>query len=174
MADFERLVKAAHADGIKVILDMVINHTSNENPWFLASRDPHSAYRDWYYWAGPGTRLDARSSMGGAVWHKSGKQHYMGIFCRCMPDLNYHTPAVRREMIAIGQYWLKKGVDGYRLDAAQYPFDKFWNQRHSMRVIDEDVAWWKQYREGLDKVDPQAYRGGRSVGALSPHGALCR
>ena len=157
MADFERLVKAAHADGMKVILDMVINHTSNENPWFLASRDPHSAYRDWYYWASPDTRLDAKSSMGGKVWHKSGRQHYMGIFSRGMPDLNYHTPAVRREMIAIGQYWLKKGVNGYRLDAAKYLLDKFWNQRHSMRAIDADVAWWKQYRDGLDKVDPQAY-----------------
>ena len=157
MADFERLVKAAHANGMKVILDMVINHTSDRNPWFIAAQNPASPYRDWYIWAGPHTNLKEKNPWGGPVWRTLGKQHYMGIFCGCMPDLNYHTPAVRREMIAIGQYWLKKGVDGYRLDAAQYPFDKFWNQRHSMRAIDADVAWWKQYREGLDKVDPQAY-----------------
>jgi glycosidase len=157
MADFERLVKAAHADGIKLILDMVINHTSNQNPWFIAAKNPASPYRDWYYWATPRSRLDARSSMGGQVWRQLGQQHYMGIFCRCMPDLNYHTPAVRQEMVSVGQYWLKKGVDGYRLDAAKYPFEKFWNQRHSLRAIDADVAWWKQYREGLAQVDPQVY-----------------
>ena len=165
MADFERLVKAAHADGIKVILDMVINHTSDQNPWFKAAVNPASPYHDWYYWARPHTDLDAKSPWGGPVWRKLGEQHYMGIFCRCMPDLNYHNPAVRHAMISIGRFWLRKGVDGYRLDAAKHIFDKTQQDNHRMAIMREDAAWWSDYRRGLDAVDPHAYLVGEVTGS---------
>ncbi|MHB1618068.1 MAG: alpha-amylase family glycosyl hydrolase [Metallibacterium sp.] len=165
MADFERLVKAAHADGIKVILDMVINHTSDQNPWFIAARNPASTYHDWYIWAGPHTNLKEKSPWGGPVWRTLGKQHYMGIFCRCMPDLNYDNPAVRHAMISIGRFWLRKGADGFRLDAAKHIFDKLQQDDHSMAIMREDAAWWSEYRSGLDKVDPHAYLVGEVTGS---------
>ena len=165
MADFERLVKAAHADGIKVILDMVINHTSDQNPWFIAAQNPASPYHDWYIWAGPHTNLDEKSPWGGPVWRTLGKQHYMGIFCGCMPDLNYDNPAVRDAMISIGRYWLRKGADGFRLDAAKHIFDKLEQDDHSMAIMDKDAAWWNEYRQGLDSVDPHAYLVGEVTGS---------
>lgn len=165
MADFERLVKAAHADGIKVILDMVINHTSDQNPWFIAAQNPASPYHNWYIWAGPHTNLDAKSPWGGPVWRALGKQHYMGIFCGCMPDLNYDNPAVRNEMISIGRYWLRKGADGFRLDAAKHIYDKLEQDDHSMAIMDKDAAWWDEYRQGLDSVDPHAYLVGEVTGS---------
>lgn len=165
MADFERLVKAAHADGIKVILDMVINHTSDQNPWFKAAVNPASPYHDWYIWAGPHTNLKEKSPWGGPVWRTLGKQHYMGIFCGCMPDLNYNNPAVRHAMISIGRFWLRKGADGYRLDAAKHIFDKLQQDNHSMAIMREDTAWWSEYRSGLDKVDPHAYLVGEVTGS---------
>ncbi|MGN6118813.1 MAG: alpha-amylase family glycosyl hydrolase, partial [Rhodanobacter sp.] len=102
MADFERLVREAHKRGIKVIMDLVINHTSNESPWFKAARDPHSKYRDWYSWATPKTDLKAISATGGFAWHPlpegqtDPQQHYLGVFADVMPDLNYDDPAVRK------------------------------------------------------------------------------
>ena len=165
MADFERLVKAAHADGIKVILDMVINHTSDQNPWFVAAQNPASPYHDWYIWAGPHTNLDAKSPWGGPVWRTSGKQHYMGIFCGCMPDLNYDNPAVRREMIDIGRFWLRHGADGFRLDAAKHIYDKLEQDDRSVAIMDKDAAWWDEYRQGLDSVDPHAYLVGEVTGS---------
>ncbi len=164
MADFERLVKAAHADGIKVILDMVINHTSDRNPWFIAAQNPASPYHDWYIWAGPHTNLDEKSPWGGPVWRTLGRQHYMGIFCGCMPDLNYDNPAVRNEMISIGRYWLRKGADGFRLDAAKHIFDKLERDDHSMAIMDKDAAWWDEYRQGLDSSDAHAYLVGEVTG----------
>ena len=164
MADFERLVQAAHADGIKVILDMVINHTSDQDPWFIAAQNPASPYHDWYIWAGPHTNLDAKSPWGGPVWRALGKQHYMGIFCGCMPDLNYDNPAVRNEMISIGRYWLRKGAAGFRLDAAKHIYDKLEQDDRSMAIMDKDAAWWDAYRQGLDSVDPHAYLVGEVSG----------
>ena len=164
MADFERLVKAAHTDGIKVILDMVINHTSDRNPWFIAAQNPASPYHDWYIWAGPHTNLDEKSPWGGPVWRTLGRQHYMGIFCGCMPDLNYDNPAVRNEMISIGRYWLRKGADGFRLDAAKHIFDKLERDDHSMAIMDKDAAWWDEYRQGLDSSDAHAYLVGEVTG----------
>lgn len=164
MTDFERLVKTAHADGIKLILDMVINHSSDKISWFKAAVNPSSPYHDWYYWAGPHTDLDVKDPWGGPVWHTLDERHYMGIFCRCMPDLNYHNPAVRRTMISIGRFWLCKGVDGFRLDAAKHIFDKTQKDNHSLTIMRESAGWWSEYRRGIDAVDPHAYLVGEVSG----------
>ncbi len=167
IADFERLVAAAHARGIRVIIDLVANHTSNEHPWFKAARDPASPYHDWYLWAGPHTDLEARSPWGGPVWRTLGDQHYMGIFDSHMPDLNYANPAVRKAMISIGRFWLKQGADGFRLDAAKHIFDKFKSNDHSLAIMDKDAAWWSEFRRGIDAVDPHAYLVGEVSGSHS-------
>ncbi|HJP97262.1 MAG TPA: alpha-amylase family glycosyl hydrolase [Rhodanobacteraceae bacterium] len=158
MADFERLVSEAHRRGIKVIIDLVANHTSNRSPWFLAARDPHSRYHDWYTWATPATDLKEISATGGAAWHAlPDGQHYLGVFFSGMPDLNYDNPAVRREMIDIGKFWLKKGVDGFRLDAAQHIYDNFDTDDDSAVVLEKNLEWWREFHRGIDSVEPHAW-----------------
>lgn len=123
-ADFERLIVEAHKRGIRILLDLVLNHTSNMHPWFQkAGRSEEPAERDWYVWGvtDPGWE---RPWGGGPVWHKRGNQYYYGLFWEGMPDLNFRHPAVQKEMLDIAQYWIDKGADGYRLDAIRYLFEK--------------------------------------------------
>ncbi|HJR11311.1 MAG TPA: alpha-amylase family glycosyl hydrolase [Rhodanobacteraceae bacterium] len=168
MADFERLVREAHKRGIKIIMDLVINHTSNESPWFKAARNPHSRYHDWYTWATPETDLKAISATSGFAWHaladgqtgsrrSDSRQEYLGVFTDEMPDLNYDDPAVRKEMIEIGRFWLKKGVDGFRLDAAQHIYLDFETDWGSASVLRKNLDWWSEFHGGIDAANPHAW-----------------
>jgi alpha-amylase len=120
--DFRRLMREAHRRGIRVLVDMVLNHTSDQSPWFQAAlRDTTSPYRAWYRWSP--TKPTAKVDWGADVWHKSPvrDEWYYGLFWRGMPDLNYETPAVRAEARRIARFWLDSmGVDGFRLDAVSY------------------------------------------------------
>jgi alpha-amylase len=119
--DFKRLVAEAHKRGIKVLVDMVLNHTSSENPWFQSAlRDPASPYRAWYRWSP--TKV-VEKNWGGEVWHHSPvrDEYYYGLFWGGMPDLNYMHPPVMAEMKKVARFWLQDmGVDGFRLDAVPY------------------------------------------------------
>ncbi|TAN02643.1 MAG: DUF3459 domain-containing protein [Rhodanobacteraceae bacterium] len=158
MADFERLVRAAHQRGIKVILDLVANHTSNRAPWFIAAQDPHGKYHDWYTWATPETDLKQISATGSYAWHAlPDGQSYLGVFTAEMPDLNYDDPAVRKEMIEVGKFWLKKGVDGFRLDAAQHLYLNFDTDWGSQVVLKKNLDWWREFHRGIDAVNPHAW-----------------
>jgi len=126
--DFERLVEAAHQRGIRVILDLVLNHTSHLHPWFQASRaDPGGPYGDWYLWrdpapgSGPRRRRrpnNWRSFFGGPgwAWDPVRGQFYFHTFLVEQPDLNWHNPAVRQAILDVVRVWLDRGVDGFRLD----------------------------------------------------------
>ena len=120
--DFKRFVAAAHRRGIRVLVDMVLNHTSNEHPWFQAAmRDTTSPYRKWYRWSA--TKPDSKGPWGQEVWYKSPvrDEYYYAVFWSGMPDLNYETPAVRTEVRKIARFWLREmGVDGFRLDAVPF------------------------------------------------------
>ena len=121
-ADFKRLVAAAHRRGIRVLVDLVLNHASSEHPYFKeALRDPASAHRSWFRFA-PSAPAE-RGPWGQQIWHKSPvrDEFYYGIFTAEMPDLNYANPAVRAEAEKVGRFWLTEmGVDGFRLDAVPY------------------------------------------------------
>lgn len=157
MADFHRLLRTAHADGIKVLIDMVLNHTSDQNPWFRQALDPKSPYHDWYTWASKATHLAALSAVGGRAWHERDGEYYLGDFSAQMPDLNYDNPAVRREMIKVGRFWLAQGVDGFRLDATTQIYIDFKSQLGNPRVIAKNIAWWRQYHAALRKTDPHVF-----------------
>ena len=119
--DFKRLVAEAHRRGIRVLVDMVLNHSSSEHPAFKAAlADPSSPYRDWYRFSPTDPGKDAS---GQDHWHRSPirDEYYYGVFSRNMPDLNYEKPAAREEAKKVATYWLKEmGVDGFRLDAVEY------------------------------------------------------
>ena len=121
-ADFKRLVAEAHRRGIRVLVDLVLNHASNEHPYFKeALHDPASPHRSWFRFA-PSAPAE-RGPWGQQVWHKSPErdEYYYGIFYSGMPDLNYANPAVRTEAARVGRFWLTEmGVDGFRLDAVPY------------------------------------------------------
>jgi oligo-1,6-glucosidase/alpha-glucosidase len=125
MEDFDRLLAAVHERGMKLILDMVLNHTSDQHPWFLesaASRD--SDKRDWYVWRDgrkPGGKAPPnnwKSMVAGSGWHyhPPTDQWYWATFLPFQPDLNYRNPEVKEAVFSMLRYWLDKGVDGFRLD----------------------------------------------------------
>lgn len=127
--DFKRLLEAAHAANIKVIIDQVYSHTSEKHPWFSHSRYWRTGeYADWYVWADPkpdgGPPNNWLSVFGGSAWtwETRRKQYYLHHFLAEQPQLNFHNPAVRREMLDVARYWLDLGVDGFRLDVANYYF----------------------------------------------------
>jgi alpha-amylase len=118
-SDFKAFLAAAHKRGIKVILDLPLNHTSDQNPWFVAAQKAGSASADWYIWSA--TNPSYLGPDGQVAWHPLGSRWYYGIFSDAMPDLNYRTPAVTAAMDAVARYWLVDvGIDGFRLDAAKY------------------------------------------------------
>lgn len=118
--DFARLCREAHRRGLRVILDLVLNHTSDQHPWFVASASsPKSDKRDWYVWRpdNPGwTQPWGRNP----TWHEKNGAFYYGIFWGGMPDLNFRSPQVRAEMKRIAKEWLDRGADGFRLDATRH------------------------------------------------------
>nr|WP_268794539.1 alpha-amylase family glycosyl hydrolase [Paenibacillus sp. DMB20] len=124
--DFRTLTAEAHKRGIKVIMDLVVNHTSSEHPWFKeAADDKNSEKRDWYVWAEDQGKEAAGSSAAGSgnPWHEMNGTHYMGTFWSGMPDLNFDNPKVREEMKDTGKFWLEQGADGFRLDAAKHIYE---------------------------------------------------
>ncbi|MBB6670158.1 alpha-amylase family glycosyl hydrolase [Cohnella nanjingensis] len=157
--DLKRLLAEAHKRGIRVIMDLVVNHTSSEHPWFAdASKGPTSAYRDWYIWSSErGGRSPADGAAGAPPWHALNGDDYLGIFWEGMPDLNFDNPAVRQEMTAVGQYWLKQGFDGFRLDAAKHIYGDFNSTINTPGVKQKNQAWWQEFRSGLNEVNPKAY-----------------
>jgi alpha-glucosidase len=122
LADFDELLAQAHARGLRVILDQVLNHTSDEHPWFRESRRSRDNPRaDWYVWV-DGTRErppnNWLSFFGGSAWawDETRRQHYLHLFAREQPDLNWRNPEVRGAIHDVLRFWLERGVDGFRLD----------------------------------------------------------
>jgi alpha-glucosidase len=129
MAEFEDLLKEAHQRGLRVILDLVINHTSDQHTWFQEAKKSRSnPYHDWYLWrdAKPeGKKPNNWQSMtGGSGWEyvPEVEQSYFHMFYRQQPDLNWRNPEVRKAMLQVFRFWLDKGVDGYRLDLVNLYF----------------------------------------------------
>ncbi|MFQ1804658.1 alpha,alpha-phosphotrehalase [Aeromonas veronii] len=122
MEDFEALLAAAHERDIRIVMDIVVNHTSTEHAWFKwALGDKNSPYRDYYIWRDPvdgGVPNNWQSKFGGSAWELDSAtgQYYLHLFAREQADLNWENPAVRAEVKKIIHFWAKKGVDGFRLD----------------------------------------------------------
>ena len=127
LEDFDRLVAAAHRAGLRIIIDQVLSHSSDQHPWFAESRASRDNVKaNWYVWADP--RPDGTppnnwlSVFGGSAWQWEPRreQYYLHNFLASQPDLNYHEPAVVRQMLEEVEFWLKRGVDGMRLDAINF------------------------------------------------------
>lgn len=133
MSDFDELVKKAHEKGIKVIIDFVPNHTSNESSWFNRSRHEEEEYKDYYIWS-KGKASDGKteppnnwtSVFEGSAWQwdENRQAYYYHAFLDSQPDLNYRNDKVKREMKNVLRFWLDRGVDGFRIDAIPHLFEK--------------------------------------------------
>lgn len=122
MADFDRMLEEIHARGMKLVMDLVVNHTSDEHPWFQESRKgKDNLYRDYYIWKKPKEGKEPNnwgSCFGGPAWEyeESSGEYYLHLFSIKQPDLNWENPQVRREVYRMMNWWLDKGVDGFRMD----------------------------------------------------------
>jgi oligo-1,6-glucosidase len=127
--DFDTLVEQAHARGIRIVMDLVVNHTSDEHPWFVESRSgKDSPKRDWYWWRPPREGMAAgqpgaeptnwASFFSGPTWELDDAtgEYYLHLFSRKQPDLNWENPEVRQAVYAMMRWWLDRGVDGFRMD----------------------------------------------------------
>ena len=133
LADLDELTEGLHARGIKLVMDLVVNHTSDEHPWFVESRSSaDSPKRDWYWWRAPreGFEPDApgaeptnwRSFFSGPTWEldEASGEYYLHLFSRKQPDLNWENPEVRHAVYAMMRGWLDRGVDGFRMDVVNF------------------------------------------------------
>ena len=157
LADFDEMLAAAHRLGIKVIIDQVISHTSDQHPWFIESRASRDNPRaDWYVWADPkpdGTAPNNWLSIfGGPGWEWDGvrRQYYMHNFLISQPDLHFHNPEVQDAVLATVKFWLDRGVDGFRLDTVNFYFHDKLLRNNPPHEPDPDSV-------GLDAPDTNPY-----------------
>ncbi len=154
MDDFKKLLNEAHKHDIKIIIDLVLNHTSSQHPFFVdANSGPDSQYRDWYVWS---------NTSGGNYWHEGNGGYYYGYFWSGMPDLNYRNPEVTQQMDNVVRYWLKDiGIDGFRIDAAKHLIEEG-NQVENTEATHE---WFKSFYTFYKSENPNAYTVGEVYGA---------
>ena len=126
MEDFDELLEEVHKRGMKLIMDLVLNHTSDEHPWFIESRSTKdNPYRDYYIWHPSKNGKEPNnweSIFNGSAWEydESTKEYYLHIFSRKQPDLNWENPKVRHDLYEMVNWWLDKGIDGFRVDAISH------------------------------------------------------
>jgi alpha-amylase len=161
MGDLENLVREAHKRNIKVLIDFVINHTSSQHWWFQeAKKGKENQYRNYYNWLSPAQikakgiaeREATADSAEKQPWHWANKgddEKYYGMFWSEMPDLNMDNPKVREEIYEIGRFWLEKGVDGFRMDAAKHIYPDW--------EADKCHAFWEEFRARMEAIKPDVY-----------------
>nr|XP_033323543.1 maltase 1-like [Megalopta genalis] len=158
LQDFENLVKEAKTLGLKVILDLVPNHTSDKHQWFVESEKNNKTYKDYYIWMDkiPNNWV---SVFNGSAWkyNEQRKQYYYHQFYWQQPDLNYDNTAVQNEMKEIMQFWLDKGLDGFRIDAVPHIYESNINQNEPLLSDDLNETLHASYNHTLTKDQPKTY-----------------
>jgi maltose alpha-D-glucosyltransferase/alpha-amylase len=151
--DFMEFLEAAHERGMRVIADMVMNHTSDQHPWFQESRIPGSAKRDWYVWSHDESKYpEARiifvdTERSNWTWDEEAQAYYWHRFFSHQPDLNYDNAEVQEQMIAVLKFWLDLGLDGFRLDAVPYLFER---EGTNCENLKETHEFLKRVRREID------------------------
>jgi alpha-glucosidase len=181
MQDFEELLEACHARGIRVMMDLVLNHTSAEHPWFAESRASRdNPKRDWYVWRDGRSRGKPPNRwvavVEGSSWEydRATGQYFYHAFLPFQPDLNWRNPEVRREMLDVAAFWLDKGVDGFRLDLVNFLYEDealrenpprlgwrpyFWQQHLFDRSLPEGPEAARELRRLTDRFPDRAMMG---------------
>jgi len=146
--DFKNLIKECHQRGIKVIIDFVGNHSSDQHPWFKSSVEG-SSKRNWYRWST--TKPNYKGPWGQEVWHKKNNAYYYGAFWSGMPDLNYSNIEVTNEIKNLIKYWYQDiKVDGFRVDAVKHWIEEGSNQENTTSTLN----WWRDLYAFQKNLDP--------------------
>lgn len=154
MADFETLIDEAEAKGIRVLMDLVINHTSSQHPWFInASIGNEATYRNWYVW---NTLEDRTKFPDRTGWYLKNGVYYFASFWSEMPELNFDNPAVRDEIKNILTFWLEKGVSGFRIDAAKHIYDTK-EYPAGTPTLKENINYFREFNYHVKQVNPDAF-----------------
>jgi maltose alpha-D-glucosyltransferase/alpha-amylase len=158
LEDFKNFLSIAHERGIRVIIEMVLNHTSDQHPWFQQSRSSlDNPKRDWYVWSDSDTKYRGTriifidTEMSNWAWDPISKSYYWHRFFSHQPDLNYDNPAVREEMWQVMKFWLELGVDGFRLDAVPYLIER---EGTNCENLPETHAIIRELRKRVDEQFP--------------------
>lgn len=156
--DFSALTKAAHERGIRIIADLVLNHTSDQHAWFQEGRrDPNSPYRNYYVWSDTdqkysGVRIIFKDTeQSNWAWDPIARQYYWHRFFSHQPDLNYDNSAVQEEILRVASFWLDRGIDGFRVDAVPYLFER---EGTSCESLPETHQFLKKLRGFIDEHYP--------------------
>jgi glycosidase len=155
-ADFTAFIQAAHKRGIKVIIDLVMNHTSDQNPWFIQSASSTtSSYRNWYRW---------NTTNPSGSWNSKNGSFYYAVFGSNMPDVNYADANAKAEMFDIARFWLQDmNVDGFRLDAVKYIFETATQTEN----VPETFQFWKDFRSTYKSINPNSFAVGEAWSSTS-------
>jgi len=160
LEDFRQFIDAAHARGLRVITDLVVNHTSDQHPWFReASASPDSPKRDWYVWSdSPEKYREARiiftdTEKSNWTWCETAQGFYWHRFFSHQPDLNYDNPAVQEALLEAVDYWLDFGIDGFRADAVPYLYER---EGTNCENLPETHAFLKKLRAHIEERHPHA------------------
>ena len=155
---FQAFLNAAHQRNIRVIVELVLNHTSDQHPWFQESRKSlDNPRRDWYVWSDTDTRyrgvriIFVDTELSNWAWDPVSKSYYWHRFFSHQPDLNFDNPAVREEIWNVMKFWLEMGVDGFRLDAVPYLVER---EGTSCENLPETHGVLKELRAKLDQQFP--------------------
>lgn len=157
MADFKKLLEEVHRRDMHLIIDLVLNHTSDQHPFFRdASSSPESDYRDWYIWE------ENHPGWGGNAWHEGAQGYYYGLFWGGMPDLNYNNPDVTAQMEQVIRYWVEDvGVDGFRLDAIKHLIE----EDKLTENVPSTHEWLREFNHFYKEEFPGIYIVGEVFGA---------
>ena len=162
MQDFDAFIAAAHEFGIRVLVEIIPNHSSDQHPWFQASRDPqhpqHEEYKDFYVWSDTDQKYqDARiifldTETSNWAWDEKRQMYFWHRFYSTQPDLNYDNPAVQQAMLDVVKFWIDRGADGLRVDAPPYLFER---EGTNCENLPETHAYLKRMRAFVDEYAPQ-------------------
>ena len=144
LSDFKAMVNTLHEKGIKVVIDLPLNHVSDRHPWFKAAMNGEKPYVDYFLWAQPHFNLSEKRHWDEELlWHNRNGKWYYGVFGGSSPDLNYENPEVVQKSLEIVEFWLNQGVDGFRFDAAKHIYDYDIKEGKFRYDHDKNVAYWK-------------------------------
>jgi len=157
MDDFKEFLSEAHSRGIRVIIDFVMNHSSNQHPWFQQSAQNDAQYRSFYRWSDSNPGYSG--PWGQQVWHYNTSGYYYGLFWGGMPDLNYEHPAVKDSMFVAADFWLNDiGIDGFRLDAVKYIFE----EDSKLEDTQSTYQFWGEFNQHIKQANPDAFAVGEA------------
>ncbi len=158
MEDFKAFLEEAHKRGIKVIIDFVLNHTSDQHEWFKNSATGKDAEkRNWYVWEDNNPSFTG--PWGQKVWHESGGDYYYGLFWHGMPDLNYQEPDLKATVFEAADFWLEDiGIDGFRLDAVKFLVE----EDRKLEDTQGTYLFWNEFRNHYKQTNPDAFSVGEA------------